>query len=131
MQNIKNNQQKKKKSHTSVKYILSSISLISTVAFWQHFSNNDVVKSADAGKTNLEPVDQLLQFQPLPTLMSVQIGSGSGGIQSGQNNDAITLREVTAPTMQPRSKPPITLQQVFINNGSNSSNTITRTGSSR
>ena len=135
MQPVKSNQQKKKTTHGGIKYILSTVSLISVVGMWQHFSNNDALQAAKQNKTALEPVNNQIRFQPLPTLMSVQIsGSTSGtGNMADQNNGSTSLRQVTAPTVQPRTQAPITLQQVIINNSGAGSNNgpITSTGSSR
>jgi hypothetical protein len=135
MQPVKSNPQKKKSKHGGIKYILSTVSLISVVGLWQQFSNNDVVKSAKQNNTALEPVDNQIRFQPLPTLMPVQnaVFTSPSGTLSDQNVDSSGLRQVTAPTLQPRTQAPITLQQVIINNPGTGSNNgpVTRTGSSR
>ena len=73
MQPINSIPQKKKNTHGGMKYILSTVSLISVVGLWQQFSNNDAVKAAKTNNTPLEPVDNQIRFQPLPTLMPVQI----------------------------------------------------------
>lgn len=135
MQPVKSNQQKKKTSHGGIKYILSTVSLISVVGMWQHFSNNDAIQAAKQNKTALEPVNNQIRFQPLPTLMPVQnaVFTSASGTLSDQNVDSAGLRQVTAPTVQPRTQAPITLQQVVINNPGAGSNNgpITSTGSSR
>jgi len=135
MQPVKSNPQKKKNSHGGMKYILSTVSLISVVGLWQQFSNNDAVKAAKTNNTPLEPVDNQIRFQPLPTLMPVQIAglTSASGTLSNQNIGSSGLRQVTAPTLQPRTQAPITLQQVIINNPGSGSNggPVTRTGSSR
>jgi hypothetical protein len=135
MQPVKSNPQKKKSKHGGIKYILSTVSLISVVGLWQQFSNNDAVKAAKQNNTALEPVDNQIRFQPLPTLMPIQINglTNASGILSDQNIGSTGLRQATAPTMQPRTQAPITLQQVIINNPGTGSNNgpVTRTGSSR
>jgi len=135
MQPIKSIPQKKKKTHGGMKYILSTVSLISVVGMWQQFSSNDAVKAAKTNNTALEPVDNQIQFRPLPTLIPVQINGlvNESATSSNQNIGSAGLRQVTAPTLQPRTQAPITLQQVIINNPGSSSNggPVTRTGSSR
>ena len=134
MQTVKPNPQKKKNSHGGIKYILSTVSLISVVGLWQHFSNNEAVKAANQNNTNLEPVDNQIRFQPLPTLVPVQNAglTSASGTLSDQNVGSSGLRQVTAPTLQPRTQAPITLQQVIVNNAVTGSNggPVTRTGSS-
>ena len=135
MQSVKPIPQKKKKAHGGMKYILSTVSLISVVGLWQQFSNKDAVKAENTNNTALEPVDNQIYFQPLPTLMPVQISglASASDTLSNQNIASTGLREVTAPTLQPRTQAPITLQQVIINNPGTGSNggPVTRTGSSR
>jgi len=134
MQPVKSNPQKKRSKNGGIKYILSTVSLISVVGMWQHFSNNDAVKAAEQNNTDLEPVNNQIRFQPLPTLMPVQITgvTSASGTLSDQNVGSTGLRQVTAPTLQPRTQAPITLQQVIINNAVSGSNggSVTRTGSS-
>ena len=91
---------------------------------WQQFSNNDAIKAAKTNNTAIEPVDNQIRFQPLPTLIPVQITgfTGGTGTLADQNIGSAGLRQVTAPTLQPRTQAPITLQQVIINSPGASAN---------
>lgn len=126
-------QTKKKKSYAGVKYVLSSLSLISVIGLWQHFANNDALKSATAAANDANQSNNLIQFQPLPTLMSVQTYQQGSAIQTMGNTAASPLREVTAPTAHPKTQPRITLNHVTINNSGSGSafSPLTRSGSSR
>lgn len=133
MQTLSPKPKKKRNNHVGIKYVLTSFSLISTIGLWQFFSNNDVLKEVLAANSETDPVNNQIQFQPLPTLATI----ASGTINKDSSSPVIVnnsdLREVTAPTPQPVVQPRIAIQQVIINNPVNSSNgnTITRTGSSR
>ena len=133
MQTLNPKPKKKRNNHVGIKYVLTSFSLISTIGLWQFFSNNDVLKEVLAANSETDPVNNQIQFQPLPTLATIASGTINKDSSSPVSVNNSDLREVTAPTSQPVVQPRIAIQQVIINNPVNSSNgnTITRTGSSR
>ncbi|OJX39642.1 MAG: hypothetical protein BGO78_05130 [Chloroflexi bacterium 44-23] len=133
MNKIKTPQSKKKKGHGGMKYVLSSLSLISVIGFWQHFANNDGLKAAKAAADDAQASNNQIQFNPLPTLMVVQTYQQRSTSQATGNTSGLQLREATAPTAQPVTKPIITFKNVSVNNsgsGSSSSSPVTRSGSS-
>ena len=132
MNTTKAPQSKKKKSHGGVKYVLSSLSLISVIGMWQHFANNDSLKAAKAAADDAQTSNNQIQFQPLPTLIAVQTYQQGSTNQATGNTISSQLREATAPTAQPKAAPIITFKNVTINNsGSGSSaSPVTRSGSS-
>jgi hypothetical protein len=132
MQTLNSKPKKKRNRFVGAKYVLTSISLISTIGLWQFFSNKDSLTEFLPSDFETE-LNNNIQFQAMPTLVPLSPGNvtNSGNVSSIVNNSG--LREVTAPTLQPQSQPRIAIQQVIINNPVNNSNggTITRTGSSR
>lgn len=133
MQTVKSNSKKKKRGHDGVKYILASLSLITSIGLWQHFSNKDGLAFAQTVKVDVKPENDLIHFQPLPTLVPVLLSGSAGQVQPPQLVNDNGLRQVTAPTKAPVVQPRIGLQQIIISNSATGINNepITRTGSSK
>ncbi len=124
---------KKNTGRRGVKYVLSSLSLISVIGLWQHFANNDAITAAKATANDAQTSNNQIQFHPLPTLMTVQAYQQVNANPPTSSASSSQLREVTAPTAQPTSAPRIMLQHVTINNSGSGSlpSPVTRSGSSR
>jgi hypothetical protein len=136
MQSVNPKSRRKRQSHGGVKYLLTSLSIISTMGLWQHFSNKDASSADQAVNPNNDSVSQVNLFQPLPTVINPSdLSSGSGGIQTNQNTNinSSALRQVTAPTKQPTAQPRIGIQQIIVNSpgGGSGGGVVARTGSSR
>ena len=128
---------RKRHSHGGVKYVLTSLSIISTMGLWQHFSNKDANPADQTANSNNDLNSQVNLFQPLPTVKSASNSTnGSVNAQNTQNinTNSSGLREVTAPTKVPTAQPRIGIQQIIVNSpggGSGGGGIIARTGSSR
>jgi hypothetical protein len=137
MQTATPKSKRKRQSHGGVKYVLTSLSIISTMGLWQHFSNKEALPADQASNTNNDSMSQVNLFQPLPTVINPsEFTNRSGDLQNAQNinsDSSSGLRQVIAPTKQPTAQPRIGIQQVIINSpgGASGGGTIARTGSSR
>lgn len=136
MQSVNPKSRRKRQSHGGVKYVLTSLSIISTMGLWQHFSNKDALPADQSANSNNDSSSQVNLFQPLPTVINPSDSTnGSVNAQNAQNinTNSSGLREVTAPTKQPTAQPRIGIQQIIINSpgGGSGGGIIARTGSSR
>ena len=59
MQSVNPKSRRKRQSHGGVKYVLTSLSIISTMGLWQHFSNKDANPADQTANSNNDSTSQV------------------------------------------------------------------------
>ncbi|MAT41864.1 MAG: hypothetical protein CL609_05950 [Anaerolineaceae bacterium] len=119
--------------NNGVKYLITSVSLVAVLGLWNQFSSSDQLAQEVSKKNTPEPQVNTgydLNLPPIPTVVPKYydpLKVSSNGVQDQVNQGQ--LRQVGIPTIQPKSTPPITIQQVIIsqpggNNSGSNNNTV-------
>lgn len=141
----KQRSQKTNPKTNGVKYLITSVSLVAVLGLWNQFSSSDSLAQEVSKKNIPEPQVNTgydLNLPPIPTVVPKYydpLRVSSDAVQDQVNQGQ--LRQIGIPTMQPKSTPPITIQQVIIsqpggNNSGSNNNTVVNppvnnTGSSK